>query len=320
MAHNLNTVNEKVAFASTQKAWHGLGQIVDNPMSINEALHLGGLDYEVIKKPLYIDEGNDKIKTHVATVRNDTNEILGIVGADYRIIQNSEAFEFFNHLVGSKQDVKIQTVGALGKGERIFITAKLPHEIIVGRDDLTEMYVVLTNSHDGSKAITAGLTPVRVVCQNTLKVALGSLKSSISVRHTMNAQSNLNRAGELLSHSLKYGKTLEEAFDFLYRKKIHSSAIRDLIKSVISTDKIKETQVRGNSRVDNICDIIENVYNSGVGQEGIQGTAWGVFNAITHYSSHIANYKSEATKFDSLIMGGNMEKMNQKAFQILCEQ
>lgn len=320
MAHNLNEVNEKVAFASTEKAWHGLGQIVDSPMNVETALKLGGLDYTVEKQKLYSGESKDTVQTHMATVRNDTNEILGVVGSDYKVIQNQQAFEFFDHLTGQSNNVQIQTVGALGKGERIFITAKLPHDILVGRDDLTEMYVVLTNSHDGSKAITAGLTPVRVVCQNTLKVALGSLKSSISVRHTLNAQQNLNRAGEMLAHSLKYQKSLEEVFDILYRRKVGDNAAQDLIRQIMTAERIKETPVRDNSRLENVVSLIEEIYHTGVGQSGIVGTYWGVFNSITQYTSHRAHYKNEATKFDSLLMGGNSEKTNSKAIQLLLNQ
>lgn len=316
MAHNLNEVKGKVAFAAVltgkqknEKAWHGLGTYFDRPLTMEEAIEHGGLDYTVEKKNLVI-EGTDLIlPSHMTTVRTDTGEALGVVGNDYSILQNRNAFDFFDSF--SDGNVQIETVGALGKGERIFATAKLPHQIVVGRDDLTEMYMVMMNSHDGSLSLNVGLSPIRVVCQNTLNLAIRQgLKNKITLRHTGKIEDRAKQAGEIMRLSLKYQMELGQAFDLLYRKKVTDTAAKDLIRQIIVQDK------KDSTRMNNILDTIEASYFTGVGQKEIVGTAWGVFNGITHYLSHEKSYKSEETKFDSL-NGGESYRMITNAFNLL---
>lgn len=183
MAHNIN-FNEQTGqhsfFSVKQKAWHGLGQIVEDYPTSKEALQYAGLDYEVIKSPLFtqsqaITVGNGgeliagmdiTVPNYYATMRTDNNTVLGVVGRDYSIVQNRDAFSFFDAIVGG-DGMQYETAGALGNGERIFITAKLPGYIKVGHDDYIEKYLFLTTSHDGSGSITAAFTPVRIVCQNS---------------------------------------------------------------------------------------------------------------------------------------------------------
>lgn len=312
MAHNLNEVDGKIAFASTKTAWHGLGKIVDSPMTTKEAIQYGGLDYTVEKQPLYL--GNEsEVETHKATVRTDTNDILGIVGNGYQVVQNRDVFDFFDPLLDGM--AKIETVGALGKGERIFVTAKMPHKICVGKDDLTEMYMLLTSSHDGSGAIVAGITPIRVVCQNTLSFAINrGLKNRIGVKHTTTAQQRLSQAGMIMRQSLEYQQTLDEAFNFLFKTKVDDSVAKGLIKEIFQKD------AKDSTKMGNILETIETCYNAGVGQESIVGTAWGVFNGITHYLSHEKNYKTEESKFNSLLLGsGDSQKMTKRAFDVLID-
>jgi phage/plasmid-like protein (TIGR03299 family) len=185
MAHNINYNSQtgKYSFFSVkEKAWHGLGQIVEQYPTSAEAIRHAGLDYEVAKSPLYtkasgVIQTNDGIEMGstelavpdcFATIRTDSNAVLGVVGKDYQIVQNREAFSFFDAIVGGGDGILYETAGALGQGERIFITAKLPDYIRVGKgDDVTEKYIFLTTSHDGSGSITAAFTPIRIVCQNS---------------------------------------------------------------------------------------------------------------------------------------------------------
>src|SRR5690606_31902054 len=190
MAHHIN-FNEQTGkhsfFSVKEKAWHGLGQIVEDYPTSAEAIKYAGLDYTVKKRYLFTygddtspeTEDNDcvmewrvDVPEHFATVRTDTDEVLGVVGKDYEIVQNTEAFHFFDDLVGGNGGIKYETAGALGKGEKVFITAKLPDVLRVGKDDLIEQYLLLTTSHDGYGCIKAAFTPIRVVCNNTLNAAL----------------------------------------------------------------------------------------------------------------------------------------------------
>ncbi|MFL5740349.1 MAG: DUF932 domain-containing protein [Flavisolibacter sp.] len=168
------------------------------------ALKFAGLDFTVEKRKLFTYDNENQngnpdtdiiipeieVPNFYATVRTDNEMVLGVVGKDYEVVQNIEAFSFFDSIVGG-DGIQYETAGALGNGERIFITAKLPGYIKVGTDDLIEQYLFLTTSHDGFGSVTAAFTPVRIVCQNTLNAALRNHSNSIKVRHTANAKDRL---------------------------------------------------------------------------------------------------------------------------------
>lgn len=311
MAHNLNETNGKISFASTEKAWHGLGQIVKNAMTSKEAIELGGLGYEVIKEQIYADVdgiGKIAIPDNFATIRKDTNTPLGVVGNRYEIVQNADAFVFFDAIVGQGQAI-FETAGALGNGYKTFVTAKMPNYIrIAGTDDVTEVYVVLTNTHDGSGAVICGITPIRIVCANTLRMALKGMTNKISIRHTKSAEKNLVQAHELLSITNSYTKQMNEAVNALSLKKVSDVQVKKLIEGLFPSTSETTT------RIDNIRQEVLNSYYTGVGQEGIVGTAWGVLNGITHYTSHVKNYKDADTKFDNLLSDGASSKLVDKTF------
>ena len=183
MAHNLNyneTTGKHSFFSVKEKAWHGLGKIVEQYPTSTEAIKFAGLDYTVEKRKLftYDSENNTanpdtdiiipeiEVPNYYATVRADTDQVLGVVGKDYEIVQNKDAFTFFDAIVGG-DGIMYETAGALGKGERIFITAKLPDYIRIGNDDIIEKYLFLTTSHDGKSGIIAAFTPIRIVCNNS---------------------------------------------------------------------------------------------------------------------------------------------------------
>jgi hypothetical protein len=160
MAHNINFNEEsgKHSFFSVkEKAWHGLGQIVDQYPTSAEALKFAGLDYTVQKRKLFAYDNENQngnpdtdiiipeieVPNFYATIRTDNETVLGVVGKDYEVVQNVDAFSFFDSIVDG-DGIQYETAGALGKGERIFITAKLPKYIKVGKDDLIEQYLFLT--------------------------------------------------------------------------------------------------------------------------------------------------------------------------------
>jgi len=159
MAHNLyyNERTQKHSFFSVkEKAWYSLGTIIEDYPASAETLRFAGLNYTVEKRLLFtLDnvnfdllnaladgvEATVNVSNYFANVRTDTEEVLGVVGKDYQIVQNIEAFSFFDSIVGNDNGIKYETASALGKGERLFITAKLPGYIKVGKDDLIEQYL-----------------------------------------------------------------------------------------------------------------------------------------------------------------------------------
>lgn len=312
MGHNLNNTDGKYSFAGTQPAWHGLGQIVKEAMTAEKAIELANLGYEVCKTPaLATINGNTiQVPEKFATYRKDTGAIFGIVGNRYEIVQNKDAFNFFDAIIGEKQAI-YETAGALGQGERIFITAKMPDFIrIEGTDDLTEVYVMLTNSHDGSGAVIAAVTPIRVVCQNTLNAALKSTISRVSVRHTTNVNANLENAHKLLGITHKYVEQLNECFNVLAKKFITDAQVKTLVETLFKSEKEDSTRIK------NIREAVMLSYHTGVGQENIRGTAWGALNGITHYIDHVKEYKDADAKLTNVIEGAGA-KITEQATALL---
>lgn len=208
MAHNINMNNGQASFFSLREnAWHGLGQVVDQPVSAKEAIKLSGLDWEVEKQPLYRKDITP-VTSHVAIVRKDNGQGLGIVGADYTPVQNQALFDWFTGLDGFA-DVTLETAGALGRGETVWILARCKGlRFDIGGDE-HQGYMTLINGHAGNRKLIIMPTMVRIVCQNTLQMATSGSKrqntlvSGWELRHTTNVQSNMDRIRTL------YAKTTE---------------------------------------------------------------------------------------------------------------
>jgi len=340
MGHNLN-YNEQTGnhsfFSVKEKAWHGLGQIVDQYPTSAEAIVYAGLNYSVEKRPLYtnslenelseIDTGIAASKIPVpnffATVRNDNNAVLGVVGKDYEVVQNVNAFEFFDAIVGGGDGILYETAGALGKGERIFITAKLPGYIRVGHQDMIEQYLMLTTSHDGFGSITAAFTPVRVVCQNTLNAAMRNHSNSIKIRHTASANDRLKQAHTLMGISGNMAEELEGIFNHWSQVKITDKQVKKLIQVAMAPNKETITNLELgllDKLSTNYTNIVDSVYEYALGSPTQQmdttaGTVFGAYNAITGYFQNVRSYKDGEAKFKS-IMDGTAKQRGQVAFDL----
>jgi phage/plasmid-like protein (TIGR03299 family) len=343
MAHNLNydeQTGKHSFFSVKEKAWHNLGQIISDYPTSAEAIKHAGLNYTVEKRPLftYDTENNTGdpetdilipeivVPDFYATVRTDTEDVLGVVGNDYQIVQNVNAFDFFDSIVGGKDGILYETAGALGKGERIFITAKLPDYIRIGRDDLIEQYLFLTTSHDGYGSITAAFTPVRVVCQNTLNAALRNYSHSIKIRHTASAVDRLKQAHQLLGVTNLLANELEEVFNNWSRIRITDNAVKRLIQVAMAPNKevlqnlqdgkLGELSTTYNNMVSSV---MEYALTNPTQQEvTTKGTLFGAYNAVTGYFQNVRNYKDDESKFKSIMYGTGLQR-SQTAFD-LCKE
>ena len=211
--------------------WHQLGIKVESALSSAEAIKIAGLDWDVIPKPLY-DEKHREIKGYKVNVRSSDDKILGVVTDRYKIVQNKEAFAFTDALLG--QGVKYETAGSLASGKRIWMLARLEDRLMA--EEEMENYLVFTNSHDGTGAIRVACTNVRVVCQNTLNLALHQASRHWSCVHTGDIQGKLEEARYTLSNAERYMEALEEEFGELKLKKVTEKEVRDL------TDKLLEME------------------------------------------------------------------------------
>lgn len=342
MAHKIyfNEVTGKHSFFSVkEKAWHGLGQIVEGHPTSTEAIRYAGLDYEVTKEPLYtkgkglIDtpqgiefyDNEIEVPNAFATMRNDNNKVLGVVGKDYQVVQNHEAFTFFDEIVGGGNGILYETAGALGNGERIFITAKLPNYIRVGNgDDVTEKYIFLTTSHDGSGSITAAFTPIRIVCQNTLNAAFRNMNNVVRIRHTSGAKQRLANAHKVMGIANQLSDRLEGTFNQWAKVRINDKHVRKLIELALCPNKeTLENIKKGNT--DELSTVFKNTVNDAFmyakinesqQMETTKGTLFGAYNAVTGYYQNVCNYRDDESKLNSLVMGGTAQKRGQKAFNL----
>lgn len=361
MAANIEINNGVASFAENgrrERAWHRLGQVFDRPMTVKEALEASHADYKVeladvmfitpdmikalaeskdgmISADLLIDA---VIKGKKATVRMDTYKPLGIVGDTYGIVQNLDAFTFIDTLctgqVGDHVPV-IECAGVLGHGERVFITAKFPEDIILDNkgDDKVEMYMMFTTSHDGTGAVKCMVTNVRVCCQNTLNFAMRHNTGRISFRHSTNVMSNLDllnkENAEFVYKTLGvyniYQKSFKESLEHLRNIKISERDLDNIIaeltfseetkKVFLETRNIEHDDIPTRSR--NIFVGMKEAIEGGVGQDLIEsGNGLWAINGVTTFYQNSVNFKNEEAKFQS-IMDGNVYRKVQKAYELL---
>ena len=342
MAHNINfnsTTGRYSFFSVKEKAWHGLGQVVEQYPTSEEAIKHAGLDYEVIKTPLYtkgsgiiettngIEIGSSELEvpSYYANIRTDNNAVLGVVGKDYHIVQNREAFNFFDAIVGGSQGILYETAGALGQGERIFITAKLPDYIRVGNgDDVTEKYIFLTTSHDGSGSITAAFTPIRIVCQNTLNASLRSMSNVVRIKHTSGAKQHLENAHKVMGLADTLSNQLEGIFNQWAKVKVTDQEVKKLLQLALCPNK-ETLDLLKKGAEDEVSTVFKNVVQDAFAyamtsdtqqMDTTKGTLFGAYNAVTGYYQNVRNYKDDEAKLQSIVMGGTAQIKSQKAFEL----
>jgi len=317
MAHLLNrSTNGNWSFASTEKAWHGLGQIVDKAMTSKEAIELANLDYTVDKRQAYMEINGEYIpvpKKHV-TYRTDTNDVFGIVGDRYHIVQNTDAFQFFDAIVGENEAI-FETAGCLKKGEVVFITAKLPSYIAV-KDDVVDNYLILSSSHDGTRGIQVMFSPIRVVCNNTLSAAYGNSKYRVNITHTKSANEQLRKAHEIMGISNLLTQELSDVYNTMANTRITDNNLEKFIVDSLDLDFDEGGKL--STRATNIVSSIREYYEVGPGQEEFTGTVWGAYNAVTGYFQNVRDYKNSEDKL-SQNMFGTLHTKNNNSLRLAME-
>jgi len=330
MAHQINFDERKktYSFASNaEKAWHGLGQIVENAMTAEMAISLANLDYEVLKTSIHANIPNAsedypedfvKIEDKFATYRADTNLPLGIVGSRYEIIQNKDAFSFFDAIIDDGEAI-FETAGALGNGEKIFVTAKLPDDMLV-QGEKCDKYIILTNSHDGTSSIVAGFTTIRVVCNNTLQAALRNLTNKVYIQHRIGAKERLQEAYKVMGIASKYMTEVSDVFNQMAKVKMEDAQFKQYIIDVMMPEhkiiKGEEEQEQISTRFKNQVSSIYEFAMSHPTQQtsAAKGTVWGAYNAISGYYNYVHKYRDSEQKFTSQMFGSGYIKIL-KAFQ-----
>lgn len=271
------SANVETMFSVREKPWHGLGTIVSEAPTSADALEIAGLNWRVDPKPVY-DEHYAIIPGYQANTRDSDGSVLGIVSGRYSIVQNADAFAFTDFLVG---EITYETAGSLRGGRQIWLLGKMPERYIAG--DKVEPYICFTNTHDGSGAVRCCMTPVRVVCNNTLNMALKGAKRTWSSRHIGDVLNRVNDARETLELADTYMKALEEEADRLANEIMPMDEVKKGLDRLFpvdekATDRQKQTAKEAKDQI-MVC-----MFRPDIAK--FLGTKWGFLNAVSDYVGH----------------------------------
>ena len=282
MSHEFET-----GFFYDEPAWHGLGKTLKEPATAAVALKQAGLDWPVDKREGFVKTAPDKyiqVPDVFHTVRRTDNQILGTVGKLYTPLQNADAFAFFDSIVDRKEAI-YHTAGSLRGGRRVWILAQLPSDIKLGGKDFVNKYLLLTNSHDGSSQVEAGVTPIRVVCMNTLSMALSNLQARHRIKHTISMDDRLKEAAKVMG----FARETYDALGDLYLRMTKVSVVDkkklkgylDAVFPIYTGSDEKKANYEKNlkeKQVNRVAQLMET--GKGAQLPTAKGTLWGAYNAV----------------------------------------
>lgn len=288
MAHQI----KRMAFFGATP-WHGLGARITDPSDLDRCRVEAGLDWDVKLAPVLLTDGTP-VGCGSAVVRCDTGEAISLVGPGFRPLSNRDAFEWFRPWLDSGE-ATIETAGELHGGNRVWILARIKGTgFDVGEGDRVEPYILLAHGHGGASAlaIRAGLTAIRVVCNNTLSMALGAGvgkgSNLVKIPHTAGARTSLENVRQAIESVRRHCGAVAEVFRALTRIKIPSeAAVRAFVDLVYGAPAERED---GKAPREPRKDAIVELFETGTGQDlpTAHGTAWGLWNALTEYETHAA--------------------------------
>lgn len=307
MAANVETM-----FYTRQKPWHGLGTKVEEAPTSTDALRLAGLDWQVIQEPIYTDTG-ERISGYKANVRDSDRKVLGVVTDRYKIIQNQEAFAFTDSLLG--EGVRYETAGALQEGKKVWLLARLPREYIISGERISP-YLVFSNTHDGSGAVKVALTPIRVVCNNTLNLALNTASRSWSMIHTGDIKNKVWEAKNTLFMAEEYMEKLGKEFENLRKRKLTDQQVKEYIELLLPMEK-NATAMQSKNILKLRNDMRSRYYDAPDLKE-VGNNAYRFINAVSDFATHAQPLRRTANYNENLFMrtmDGN--PLIDKAYQLV---
>lgn len=304
--------NVESMFYTREEPWHGLGTRVEEAPTSEDALRLAGLDWKVAQESIFTDVG-DIIAGYKVNVRDSDRKVLGVVSDRYKIIQNREAFAFTDALLGS--GVRYETAGSLQEGKRVWLLARLTREYIMAGERIAP-YLVFSNSHDGSGAVRVALTPIRVVCNNTLNLALNTAKRSWSMIHTGNITGKMQEARDTLFMAEEYMESLGEEFARLRGQKVTDDQVKEYVEQLLPMDKDATTvQEKNTLRLRE--DMLRRYY-AAPDLRGVGSNAYRFINAVSDFATHSKPLRRTANYKENLFartMDGN--PMIDRAYQLV---
>lgn len=303
--------NVESMFYVRETPWHGLGVAVKEAPASAEALRMAGLDWKVLQEPVFT-ENEEQIPGFYANVRDCDRKVLGVVSDRYRVVQNEEAFAFTDELLG--EGVRYETAGSLQNGRKVWILARLPQEYIMAGERIAP-YLVFSNAHDGTGAIRVALTPVRVVCNNTLNLALETAKRSWACVHTGDIRGKITDARDTLFLAQEYMGELGKKFDGLRKKRLSDSQVMGYIEELLPMEE------EDSKRAKNVRRLREDMrarYFDAPDLKDVGKNAYRFINAVSDFATHAEPLRRTANYKESLFartIDGNA--MVDKAYQMV---
>ena len=350
--------------APKELPWNKVGHVLtaDEPHTLdyvfNEYQGNNRINYNVVEEPLLrvpnfvieaIQNGqpfdwtpnrHNIVTSHKATVRKESeygiDATLGIVGNDYQIVQNIKALEFMNEIEKiSDKKLNVETIGALDGGGRMFITATLGKDMFLNPNDAVKNYLIFTTGHNTKSAINIFFSPIRVICSNSLNVAISKATNKVTYKHTKNVnervdftnEENRRKAYEVLCKSVKFTDAFLEKMNILKTQNVNAEYIKNFAPQIILSDEQYKLYLNANGNIDHVDEIstraknqiigLQTAIDEAVGQQFNRGTKLWLLNGLTSYFQNEVEYRSDEAKFDSLMDGGTNQKKVQKAYDLL---
>lgn len=304
--------NVETMFYVREAPWHGLGVRVEEAPSSQDALRLSGLDWQVVQQAITTTEGVP-LPGYKANLRDTDHQVLGVVTDRYRVVQNAEAFAFTDGLLG--EGVRYETAGSLQNGRKIWLLAKLPDKYIIEGDQI-DPYLVFSNSHDGSGSIKVAMTPIRVVCQNTLNLALSSAKRVWSTIHVGDLAGKMTEAHNTLLLAEKYMGQLGLEFSRLSQVKLSDQKVLDFIDQLLPMDD-QPTEIH-RKNVIRIREDMKQRYFDAPDLQHVGKNAYRFLNAVSDFATHAKPLRETANYRENLFartMEGN--PLIDKAYELV---
>jgi phage/plasmid-like protein (TIGR03299 family) len=309
MAHEIETM----AYFG-ERPWHGLGTTLDEADLYDwpSASRKAGLDWEVELVPLLTADTQAKVD-HRAVRRTSDSKVLGVVGPRYATLQNRDAFAWFQPFLDARE-AALHTAGSLRNGSRVWVLAKLQRDpLVIAEGDEVEKYILLSHGHDGSLAVRAGFTPIRVVCANTLAMAHGADASKlIRLKHTKDVLENLSNVREVMNLANQQFEATAEQYRLLARKSIKQADLRKYVRRVL---KVEDGEEPG-PRLQSIAEEIARLSEEGRGNDlpSIRGTFWSAYNGVSEWLTY-SRGRSEDSRLNSLWFGDGAS-LNRHALEV----
>ena len=291
MAANVETM-----FSTREKPWHGLGTIVEEAPASADALRLAGLDWNVVQKDIFTNHG--KVEGYKANVRDTDNQVLGVVTDRYKVIQNVDAFAFTDELLG--EGVRYETAGSLQGGKKVWLLARLPREYIISGERITP-YLVFSNTHDGSGAVRVAITPVRVVCNNTLNLALNTASRSFSMIHAGDIRGKINEARQTLFMADTYMEHLGKEFEHLRKIKLTDQQVKEYMEILLPVEK--DASILTVKNIRKLREDLRARYYDAPDLKNVGGNnAYRFVNAVSDFATHASPIRRTKNYQENLFM------------------